>query len=742
MRESRPRGGKGWGAGGTVVGRSRMVARGAVGLLALLVPLLGAVPAAAQIPSDTTPHSEGALLAEWRGIVPGRPFTVGLHITLDRGWHTYWVNAGDSGTPALIDWTLPEGFEAGAIQWPTPERVPYPPLMSYAYHDEVLLPVEITPPAGLEPGTTVRLEAQTEWLVCEKVCLVARKPVSLELPVVVAEPAPSPWADDFRAARLAMPVDAPGWETVARAAGDDLYLGVRPPEGRAVPAGSYFFPLDDQLLEHAEPQRVGRGEAGTWIALPRSPYRPELPDTLAGVLSLDVPVDDAGHTSLVVRAPIEEGPAPTIARWARPAEEAANGLTLLVALGFAFLGGLLLNLMPCVFPVLSLKVLGFVEHAGGDRARMRRHGAVFGAGVVLSFLAVAGVLMAIRAAGPEVGWGYQLQSPPVVALLAFLMVAIGLNFLGLFEFGTSLTRLGRVGADQSGYRSSFLTGILAVIVATPCTAPFMGSAIGAALVRPPLEGLAVFAGLGLGMATPYMVLSTWPALLDRLPRPGPWMETLRQALAFPMLAVAAWLLWVLGLQVGVGGATGVLYALLLFAFGGWLLGRAGSAANTTLRRAGRVVAVLALAGSLAWGLLAARSAPPVAAAAAGGELVTWTPYEPGVVEAFQADGRAVFVDFTAAWCITCQVNERVVLAADPVQKAFKVHDVALVRADWTRRDEVIGRALTALGRSGVPVYALYPPEPGAPPRLLPSVLTNAIVLNALEDMTQRTASNR
>jgi len=740
MRESRARVGWGRGAGGTGVGRSRGAVRAALGLLATLVPMLTAVPAAAQIPSDTTPHSEGALVAERQGIMPGRPFTVGLHITLDRGWHTYWVNAGDSGTPALIDWTLPEGFEAGAIQWPTPERVPYPPLMSYAYHDEVLLPVEITPPAGLKPGTTVRLEAQTEWLVCEKVCLVARKPVSLELPVVSAGPAPSPWADDFRDARRAMAVDAPGWETVARAAGDSLYLGVRPPEGRAVPAGSYFFPLDDRLLEHAEAQPVGRGGAGTWIALPRSPYRPELPDTLAGVLSLGAPVDDAGHTSLVVRAPIEEGPAPAVDRWAQPVAEAADGLTLLVALGFAFLGGLLLNLMPCVFPVLSLKVLGFVEHAAGDRARMRMHGAVFGAGVVLSFLAVAGVLMAIRAAGPEVGWGYQLQSPVIVALLAFLMVAIGLNFLGLFELGTSLTRLGRIGADEAGYRSSFLTGILAVIVATPCTAPFMGSAIGAALVRPPLEGLAVFAGLGLGMATPYMVLSTWPALLDRLPRPGPWMETLRQALAFPMLAVAAWLLWVLGLQVGVGGAAGVLYALLLFAFGAWLLGRAGGAANATLRRAGRVVAVLALAGSVAWGVLTARSAP-VAAEAAGGDLAAWTPYEPGVVERFQAEGQPVFVDFTAAWCITCQVNERVVLAADPVQKAFEAHDVALVRADWTRRDEVIGRALTALGRSGVPVYALYPPEPGAPPRLLPSVLTNAIVLDALEDLT-RTASNR
>ncbi len=414
------------------------------------------------------------------------------------------------------------------------------------------------------------------------------------------------------------------------------------------------------------------------------------------------------------------------------------GLSLLAALLFAFLGGVLLNLMPCVFPVLSLKVLAFVEHAAGDRRRMRRHGLAFGAGVVLSFLALAGVLMAVRAAGSQVGWGYQLQSPLIVALLIFLMFAIGLNFLGMLEVGNSLTRLGGIGANDTGYRGSFLTGVLAVVVATPCTAPFMGAAVGTALVRPAAEGLSVFAGLGVGMAAPYMVLSSWPALLKRLPRPGRWMETLKQALAFPMFAVAVWLFWVLGLQTGMGAATRVLFALLVFAFGGWLYQRSqGTRARG--RTVARVVAVLALVGGAGWGLASAHAAGAAAPANAVDADAAWTPFTPDVVASFQAQGRPVFVDFTAAWCITCQVNERGVLSSARVKNAFRENNVALVRADWTRRDADIAQALAAFGRSGVPLYVVYPANPGGSPAVLPTVLTDELVLDALQRTTAETA---
>ncbi len=723
--------------------------------LVFVLAALTATKAAAQVPGrDPTPHSSAELVAEHTAIVPGEPFTVGLRITLDRDWHTYWANPGDAGTGATLDWRLPAGFVADTIQWPVPQRIPYPPLMSYAYEGVVLLPLEIRPPANLKPGSTARMRAVARWLVCQNECLVAEDTVALELPV--AERAePSRWAGEFAKTRKLLPVAAPAWEVEAGPVAGGLALGVTPPASWGDDLeGAYFYPLDSQLMEHAAPQPLRRQGRETWLSLTRSPYRTELPARIQGVLELPrgKTLDGTGHVAVQVdvpiaadtvlaAAPVASAPAgPDYGAAAGSASGAAStaGLSLLAALLFAFLGGVLLNLMPCVFPVLSLKVLAFVEHAAGDRRRMRRHGLAFGAGVVLSFLALAGVLMAVRAAGSQVGWGYQLQSPLIVALLIFLMFAIGLNFLGMLEVGNSLTRLGGIGANDTGYRGSFLTGVLAVVVATPCTAPFMGAAVGTALVRPAAEGLSVFAGLGVGMAAPYMVLSSWPALLKRLPRPGRWMETLKQALAFPMFAVAVWLFWVLGLQTGMGAATRVLFALLVFAFGGWLYQRSqGTRARG--RTVARVVAVLALVGGAGWGLASAHAAGAAAPANAVDADAAWTPFTPDVVASFQAQGRPVFVDFTAAWCITCQVNERGVLSSARVKNAFRENNVALVRADWTRRDADIAQALAAFGRSGVPLYVVYPANPGGSPAVLPTVLTDELVLDALRRTTAETA---
>jgi len=685
--------------------------------------------------NDWREVSDGQLVAPTTTFTPGTTTRVGLLINTAEGWHTYWKNAGDSGSEALLDWNLPAGFEAGEFDWPFPKRFPYPPLMSYAYEPQVLLPLDLTVPADAEPGRTVRLGADAEWLVCADVCLVAEDSLFLEVEISEGADTPSEWAETFAQAEWALPVEAEGWALVARVdeEADLLGVGLAAPEAfEGTLEDAYFFPLDGTLLDHFAPQPLGALADTTFLRLARSPYSTTLPERLEGVVVLaeGSTFGPDARRAIAVDVPLQEGSIPAVAPLMAEGESAAGELSLLAALGLAMFGGLLLNLMPCVFPVLSLKILGFVEHSGQNRSTLRMHGYMFAAGVVLSFLALAGTLIAIRGAGGEVGWGFQLQNPAVVTGLIFLMVAVALNFLGVFEVGSSLTRLGAVGAEQQGYRSSFLTGVLATLVATPCTAPFMGAAVAAALVRPPIEGLVIFGGLGLGMAVPYVILTLQPALLEKLPRPGRWMETLRQALAFPMLAVAVWLLWVLGLQVGMGGAAAVLTALLGFSLGAWMLHRSppasvASAAQKGVRFAG--VALLLL--STGWGV---GQFVGTAEAAEGAVVVEWEPFTEGVIEGHRADGRTVFVDYTAAWCITCQVNKRVALADNGVKQAFLDRDIALVQADWTRRDETIARQLEALGRNSVPVYAIYPADPSAPPRLLPNVLTPGIVLDALE----------
>lgn len=710
-----------------------------------------------------TPHSEASLVAEPRWIRPGEAFTVALRIRLDEGWHTYWRNPGDSGTPASLDWNLPEGFEAGGVRWPRPSRIPYPPLLSYAYEEEVWLPVRVTPPEGLSPGSEVRLAARADWLVCEETCLPARDSVSVELSVRDEPPAKAErWRSAFREVRRSLPRSAEGWRFRAADRPDTLVLAVTPPERwEGGLEGVYFFAGDTEVVQHLREHEVTWHGDEARIRLPKSPYLAQVPDTLEGVLATPEgrAWDDGGRDALRVAAPVVDSlpelaasPGPT-GFGGEPLEAGAGGAAggagsgLLLLVGLAFLGGLLLNLMPCVFPILSLKILGFAEQSGGDRATMRRHGLAFGLGVVLSFLALAGVLMAVRAAGAEVGWGFQLQSPAVVAVLCGLMFAIGLNFLGVFEVGTRLTRLAGVASDDPRLRGSFLTGVLATVVATPCTAPFMGTAVGAALLGPPGQAPVVFGTMGLGMAVPYVALSSWPALLERLPRPGRWMASLRQLLAFPMFAAALWLVWVFGLQTGLGGAVRLMAALLLVAFAAWLLARwRGDAGRRPARVAARGLAAAGLVAAVALVAGASATAAPSAATAstAGSpdraeEGIAWEAWSEAKVDRYRGEGRPVFVDFTAAWCITCKVNERTVLASDAVASAFRERDVAALKADWTKRDPAITRALESFGRSGVPLYVVYPPDPEAEPEVLPTILTRAIVLDALSAAADRAA---
>ncbi len=701
---------------------------------------------------DPSPHSDAVLVAEATSIRPGQPFTVGLHLTLDPEWHSYWKNPGDSGEATSIHWSLPDGFRAGGIQWPAPRRIAFPPLVSYGYFDEVLLLVEITPPAGLAPGDTVRLAGRADWLVCIEDCFPAEAELALTLPVSEAAPARDPAnVALFEEFRGRLPIREPGWQSFARA--NDRFYGLRidPPAGRESrfaegSAGAEFFASGSDVIDHAAEQRPDWDGETLVIRLARSAFAIGTPDTLRGVLVTSRDAEGRGTKSFEVEAPVVLAGTPD--RAAPDDASTTGGLGLGLGLLFAFLGGLLLNLMPCVFPVLSLKVLDFAQHADEGRALAARKGVAFAAGVLVSFWALGGLLLALRAAGESIGWGFQLQSPLFVGAMAVLFFLLGLALLGAIEIGASLGRFAGLGAqpgetgeieEGAAVRRSFLSGVLATLVATPCTAPFMGAALGWALVRPPFETMLVFTALGAGMAAPFLLLSFTPGLVERLPPPGRWMETLKQLLAFPLFATVIWLAWVFGLQTGVGGLTRLLVALLLVGLATWVAGRWGGATAPAGRRwIGRLTAAgIAVAAAVILSRAAHLSpAAPVTDADPGravGERPgpTWKEWTPARQSAARAAGKPLFVDFTAAWCLSCQVNERVVLNTPEVRGAFATRGVELLKADWTRREPEITAALAELGRSSVPVYALYAPGAGDP-LLLPSVLTKQIVLDALD----------
>jgi len=689
---------------------------------------------------DLSPHSEAFLLAEIRSIQPGSSFTVGLQLRLEPGWHTYWKNPGDSGEPASITWRLPAEFSAGEIQWPAPQLISFPPLVSYGFFDELLLLVEISPPTGLADGDTVRLAGRADWLVCIEDCFPAEAELELTLAVSDAAPGLDPMTVPlFETARAELPVVDPAWSSFARFKEPWYGLKIDPPDPLAPVLEAdlsdvHFFASEGNVIDHAAEQRPDWDGETLVIRLARSGFSAGIPDTVHGVLVTARDGAGAPTAAVEISAPV------IVAGNPAAASESSGGLGL--ALLFAFLGGLLLNLMPCVFPVLSLKVLGFLEHSGQGPGGAARQGAAFGAGVLVSFWVLGAVLLALRTAGESVGWGFQLQSPLFVGAMAVLFFLLALALLGAFEFGISFTRFGagefvkvpsRTRFARKTTSHSFASGVLATIVATPCTAPFMGAALGWALVRPPAETMLVFTVLGAGMAAPYIALSLSPGLVDRLPPPGRWMETLKQMLAFPLLATVVWLAWVFGLQTGVNGLAGLLGALVLTGLAVWVGARwGGIASKPPGRTIARISAITIGLAALAVLVRAAAAVPePGSASSAESESTSWQTWSPETAALARREGQPLFIDFTAAWCLSCQVNERVVLNTAAVRDAFREHGVTTMKADWTRRDPAITGALAALERSSVPVYALYPGGE-RDPVLLPSVLTKEIVLDALE----------
>ena len=712
---------------------SAFVRRLAAALVAALVLPAAALAQGAQVKTDEVRAELVAHAPD--GVAPGRTVWLGLSIEHAPHWHTYWKNPGDSGLPTTLNWQLPAGVTAGDIAWPTPQRLPVGPLVNYGYEGRLLLPVPLTVASVAGDALDVKLSAQ--WLVCKDVCIPQQGEFALRLPLQATTAA---HAARFEAAWAAQPMSLP--DAAARAelvsAGQALRVEVAGlPEAWRGKVLS-FFPEQAGVIDHAA-KVEGRWDGATWRAdVPISSQRYESPAQMHAVL-----VAPAAVAGVRVGFPIAGtwpalAPLPTAAAAqadatspaAPPEPRTAQGLLGFgAALLFALAGGALLNLMPCVFPILSLKVLGFAGHAHSRRA-MAAGGLAYSAGVVLSFVALAALLIGLRAGGEHIGWGFQLQSPAFVAALALLFTLIALNLAGLFEFvsilpsGMASLRLRHPLAD------SFLTGVLAVAVASPCTAPFMGAALGIAFTLPATQALLLFAVLGVGMALPYLGACLWPGLARAMPRPGAWMATFKTAMAFPMLATVVWLVWVLGQQTGIDGAAALLAVLVALAFALWAWGRVDSS------RVGRVVwsalGALLFAAALAWAMPGWLGTPGEARAAtpAASTDARWQPWSRERVAALQAEGRSVFVDFTAAWCVTCQVNKRTTLNDAQLLRELDAAGFVLLRADWTRRDAAISDELARLGRHGVPVYAIYRPGRSTPV-LLPELLTVQTVRDAL-----------
>ena len=693
----------------------------------LLAPCL----AAGQGSTVTTDEVRAELVAHAPdGVVAGKPLRLGLLIRHAPGWHTYWRNPGDSGQATTLSWELPPGTSAGAIDWPTPTRLPIGPLVNYGYEGTVLLPVPVDVARGFAaPSLEVRLRAG--WLVCKVECLPQSGDFSLRLPTAASTVA---HAEQFERARAMQPRRLP--EAAVRASVDAQALAL---EVAGLPASLRgkevrFFAGDAGVIDHAG-ALVQRWEGERLhLRVPLSAQRSDSPATMLAVVADAVGASAGSELRFAVNGwPPLAGAAATAA----VAEPAAAAAPLVATLALAFLGGLLLNLMPCVFPVLSLKVLGFAGH-GHDRRQLVAGGLAYSVGVVLSFLALAGAMLAFRAAGDQLGWGFQLQSPTFVAALALLFALIGLNLIGLFELPGVLPGSLAAARARHPVLDHGLTGVLAVAVASPCTTPFMGAALGAALALPTAQALGVFAALGTGMAAPYLAAALWPGLARRMPRPGPWMVRFRTAMAFPMFATVIWLVWVLGQQAGIDAAAALLGLLLAIAFSLWLLVGAGRSRGA--RSAVAAAATVIVAGAAAWSWSTLRAEPERSATATGPlrSAGAWQPWSTAALAQARADGRPVFVDFTAAWCVTCQINKRATLSDAEVLQAFRANDVLLLRADWTRGDSAITAALRGLGRSGVPVYAFY--APGAPaPQLLSEILTVSEVRAALSARAAKTA---
>lgn len=692
----------------------------------VLFAALGAALSVQAAPNSAdVPHVHVQLVFPESGLYPGGANQAGLYFKLEPGWHVYWKNAGDSGEPPRIAWTLPAGVSAGSLQFPAPKRLPLGPLMDFGYETEVLFPMKFEVAKSTPPWSRV-LQAKVDWLVCREVCIPEKAQLEETVQVIPAQPMVSLSSQSDRELwnRLAnsLPQPLPSFDTAIfqpKPTGFRLAVTTGQRETQAE-----FFPEEQDILSNPAPQTVTPTATGLVLDLKKDADLKSAPAQLNGVLELS-----GGRNYEIAATP------GTVA--APPAAPTFSVTALASTAAFAFLGGLLLNLMPCVFPVLFLKGLALVNSGAEERHKLRAHGLVYTAGILVSFWALVGLLLALRAAGATLGWGFQFQSPIFLSLMAALLFFLGLSLAGQFEIGLTLTSAGGALAAKQGYAGSFFTGVLAVIVATPCTAPFMGTAIGYALAQPAGVTFAIFTALALGLAAPYAALTLQPAWTRLLPKPGAWMDVLKQAVSVPIFATVIWLAWVLAQAYGAALLAALLASFLLLAIAGWFLGRWPAQRWATMVASLLVLIVVAACiatpRELAETPSTSSTALPLDGSSPRTAVGPWQPWSADAVQHALAAGQPVFVDFTAGWCLSCQVNERVALNRPEVMQAFGEKDVALFKADWTREDPAITQELNTLGRSGVPVYTLYAPGQTTP-TLLPQVLTPSIVLDAIAQL--------
>jgi len=715
-------------------------------LFAVLLLLAAGLPALGASSAADAPHVHVQLMVLPQTLSAGQTADAGFHFKLEPGWHIYWKNPGDAGEAPRVQWSLPAGVTAGALQYPAPKRLPLGPLMDFGYENEVLFPLTLDVAKTAQPGPAV-LHAKVSWLVCRATCIPGKAELEISRNVTAQPGGAAPSTADaalFQRFKSELPVPLPASAKVAfqpSKTGFRLTVLTGKKETDAV-----FYPADTGIIDNPSLQKLTPAAKGFVLELKKDAGLTAAPAALNGLLELSggraydiaakpgtvavgalYPAEaaemGAPSASAAVATTAEQGTQQDSSQ--ESGQQGASSALVRIA-GLAFLGGLLLNLMPCVFPVLFLKGLALVRSGKEEQHKLRAHGLIYTAGIVVSFWVLVAVLLALRAAGSRLGWGFQFQSPIFLELMAGLLFFLGLSLAGQFEIGLTLTSAGSSLAAKQGYTGSFFTGVLAVVVATPCTAPFMGAAIGYALAQPAAVTFAVFTALALGLAAPYVALTLQPAWTRWLPKPGAWMDVLKQAVSVPIFATVIWLAWVLANAYGAGLLAALLAGLLLLAMAGWFLGR------WPAKRWATVVAVLIVLGMVVlsvWapGQLAQAGSTPSIQSQAQGQ---WEPWSPEAVSRYQSEGRPVFVDFTAKWCLSCQVNERVALEQPEVQQAFAAHHVALLKADWTRHDESITQALTALGRDGVPTYLLYVPGQ-TQPRILPEVLTPGIVVDAV-----------
>lgn len=681
--------------------------------LCLLMVLLPATNTYAQVASNIVeqPQLRAQLLSEVQQVAAGDRFTVALKLMPDTGWHTYWMNPGDSGLATTLAWQLPSGISAGPIQWPIAQKFRIGPLANYGFAGETYLLTDISVPSDFS-GSEITIAARADWLVCEDYCIPGFAELALTLPMAEVTALEPSHAEAFARARAQLPEQAE-WPAAFDIQGKQVTIAITHAEAAAMAGAPSFYAYvgAGEFVEHADDGRVFVSDNTVFIQRRQNTFFSAVAEHIPLLLVSDQrAVLLTAHQQAKGQALNIEGQAvssPTVT-------------SLPLMLLFAMFGGLLLNLMPCVFPVLSLKALS-LANSGDQRIRQSLW---YSAGVVLSFLAIAGLLLALRASGAALGWGFQLQNPWLIAAMSLLFVAIGLNLSGLYQLATGLMSIGGAVHPGHGARGSFATGVLAVLVASPCTAPFMGVALGFAIVQPAPVALAVFAALGFGLALPFLIIAYLPALANRLPRPGLWMERFKQWMALPMYLTAAWLIWVFGRQTGIDSMALLVIAAILMATMLWWLGLRQLKPQATIG-GGLVTLALMSLSLLALAAALQFAQVPSSLSQKPGPEQNWQPWSTAKLEQLRQNQQPVFVNMTADWCITCLANEKVALDTDATRALFKQHQITYLKGDWTLQDPAITEYLGQFSRNGVPLYVLY--WPGHEPHILPQILTPAIV---------------